>query len=68
MTTEQRAIKFLAGTGKGVIPKKQLYESAAQHHKLKQAVQAGFTSVREHELYRKSQTESFYREVLKCTT
>jgi len=65
-STEQRAVKFLSGTGKAVLPKADLYKSAAAHHRLKQAVEANFTSVHEWELWKRKQTHEFYRDVLKC--
>lgn len=66
MNIPKRASRFLAGTGRAVLPKKLLYESARDLHRLQIAMRQGFSTWEEYCEARQRETESFYANVLGC--
>lgn len=64
--TPQRSAAFLAGNGRAVLPKKDLYLSELDFLRLKIAVDHGYLSWEAYQDAREKETNKFYQEVLGC--
>lgn len=66
MNVPLRSSRFLSGTAKAIIPKRQLYESEVDHLRLKIATEHGYLSWEAYCDARRKDTETFYVNVMGC--
>lgn len=65
MTIESRATNYLSGKGKAVMPKRDLYISAAYHARLQTANRAGYLTIPEWEKARAREADEWFKKFFK---